>query len=84
MHLPAKKPARKALRSFINPFKKPPGRQKTIWVSQVLKEIKLLTKLSLKDGITKNTEILEAECSVRDDWKSAVSSMMFTKLTNMQ
>ena len=38
MHLPAKTPAQKALKSFINPVKKPSGRQKTTWVSQVFKE----------------------------------------------
>ena len=52
--------------------------------SQVLKEIKLLTNLSLKHGITKNIEIAEIDCSDGGDWRSAVSSMMLTRLTNMQ
>ena len=82
MRLPAKTPAREALKAFINPVEKPPGREKTTWVSQVLKEIKLLTNLPLKDDVTKHTEILE--CSDRSDWRSAVSSMMLTRLTNMQ
>ena len=82
--LPAETPAWKTLKSFINPVKKPPGSQKTEWVSQVLKEIKLLTNLPLKDDITKNVEILEVQCSERGDWRSAVSSMMLTRLTHMQ
>ena len=53
MRLPAETSARKALKTFINPVKKPPERQKVTWVSQVLKEIKLLTNLPLKDNITK-------------------------------
>ena len=80
VRLPEETPARKALKVFINPLKKPPGRQKITWVSQVLKEIKLLTKLSLKDDI----EILEVEYPDRGDWRSAISSMMLTRLTNMQ
>ena len=48
IRLPAKAPARKTLKSFINPAKKPPGRQKTTWVSQFLEEIKLLTNLPPK------------------------------------
>ena len=83
MRLPAKTPARKALKAFINPVKKPPERQKMTRVSQVLKEIKLLTNLPLKDDITKNIEIPDVECSDRGDWRS-VSSMMLTRLTKMQ
>ena len=83
IRLPAKAPARKTLKSFINPAKKLPGRQKTTWVSQFLEEIKLLTNLPPKDGITKNNEILEVECSDRGDWRSAVSSMMLTRLKNI-
>ena len=64
MCLPVETPAREALKSFINPVKKSPGRQKTTWVSQVLKKIKVLTNLPLKDGITKNIEILEVECLI--------------------
>ena len=78
--LPAKAPAWKILKSFINLIKKPSERQKTTWVSQVLKEIKLLTNLPLKDDITKNIEILEVACYDRGDWRSAVSSMMLTRL----
>ena len=84
MRLPAKNPAQKTLKSFINLVKKPPGSQKTAWVSQVLKEIKLLTNLPLKDGIMKKIKTLEIECSDRSDWRSAVSSMMLTRLTNMR
>ena len=82
--LPAKAPAWKILKSFINLIKKPSERQKTTWVSQVLKEIKLLTNLPLKDDITKNIEILEVACYDRGDWRSAVSSMMLTRLGNMR
>ena len=60
MRLSSKTPARKVFNAFINSVIKPPERQKT-WVSQVLKEIKLLTNLPLKDDITKNIEILEVE-----------------------
>ena len=84
MCLPVETPAREALKSFINPVKKSPGRQKTTWVSQVLKKIKVLTNLPLKDGITKNIEILEVECSDRGDWRSVVRSITLASLTNMQ
>ena len=44
-------PAQKTLKAFIDTVKKPPGRQKTTWVCQVLKEIKLSTNLPLKYDI---------------------------------
>ena len=47
---------------------------------QVLKEMKLLTNLPMKDDITKNIKILEVECSDRGDWRSAVSSMMLNQV----
>ena len=82
--LPPKTPTRKPLRAFINPVKKPTGRQKTTWVRQVLKEIKLLSNLPLRCDISKNIEILKVEFYDRGDWGSAVSSMILTRLTSMQ
>ena len=35
----------------------------------------------LKDDITKNIKIFEAECSDRGDWRSTVSSLILTRLT---
>ena len=63
-------------------WKKTKGKKdRTITIlSQVLKEIKLLTKLHMKDDITKNIKILKVECSDRGDWRSTVTSMMFTRL----
>ena len=84
MCLPPKTPTRKPLRAFINPVKKPTGRQKTTWVRQVLKEIKLLSNLPLRCDISKNIEILKVEFYDRGDWGSAVSSMILTRLTSMQ
>ena len=89
MFLPsnAHTPAQKTLKAFIDPVQKPPGRQKTTWVCQVLKEIKLSTNLSLKYDIRKNIEIqkpLKADFSNRGDWSSATNSMMLTRLRNMQ
>ena len=89
MFLPsnAHTPAQKTLKAFIDSVKKPPGRQKTTWVCQVLKEIKLSTNLPLKYDIRKNIEIqkpLKADFSNRGDWSSAINSMMLTRLRNMQ
>ena len=74
MRLSADTLARKELKAFINSVKKPPGRQKTTWVSHVLKEIKLLANLPLKDDITKNIEILEVECYDRGDWSMMLAA----------
>ena len=81
-NLTAETPARNALKAFLNPVKKPPGRQKTMWVSQVLKEIKLLTNLLLKDDITKKNEVLEAEaCNfIKKETLAQVFSCEFCKI----
>ena len=85
LRLPKDTPARRALRKFVAPTKRPQGRPKTTWLSCVLSDLRKFSDIDLgKKSDLECVDILEHLCSDRKGWNKTINRMMLSKTTTMQ